>query len=186
MSDMPATINAFTSCSGCTGNDHRPRRNSRQPTFFNPNTNKSKKWNPKVNVGAENIPESPKRNHFAGFVTLNDNSKTGFGWGNVHSSTPKTGFGWGGNVNPKPTAFGFGGNVSPINTKEKVGFVTVTDTSNWFKTKEQHLEDENRKLREELLQLKETYLKEKNDLLERLDKKNDQIIELNDYLRHLS
>jgi len=106
----------------------------------------------------------------------------GFGSGNVE----QRGFGFG--VAPKVKGFG-SGNVSPLQAKEKFGFVTLNNqeqpsTVNWFQTKEQSLENQIKKLHEEIKSLKETSLKEKNELLEKLDRKNDLIIDLTEKLRN--
>ena len=65
-------------------------------------------------------------------------------------------------------------NLSPIKTAE----------NNWFESTEQRLQNENKKLREELLLIKESYLKEKETLLDKIEKKNNIIFELHDHLNY--
>ena len=78
-------------------------------------------------------------------------------------------------------------NLSPIKTPVENNFGVSKpqlNTSNWFVSTEQRLQEENKKLREELIAIKESFLKEKEILINKIDKKNDIIYELNDHLNH--
>jgi hypothetical protein len=77
-------------------------------------------------------------------------------------------------------------NLSPIKTPEnniQNSPKTQLNTT-WYISTEQRLQEENKKLREEIIAIKESFLKEKETLLNRIDKKNDIIYELNDHINY--
>jgi hypothetical protein len=73
--------------------------------------------------------------------------------------------------------FGTINSNNPFVPKENKGFTFLP-----VKTIEELLKEENLKLREEILNIRESFVKEKEILLNRIDKKNDQIIDLRDRL----
>jgi len=73
--------------------------------------------------------------------------------------------------------------VSPIQSlgvKNEFGF--LPNQVNVFQTREQFLQEENRKLQEELISIKRSFLKEKEKFVDRIDQKNNIIYELKDKL----
>jgi hypothetical protein len=79
-------------------------------------------------------------------------------------------------------------NLSPIKTPEN-NFQNLPKTqlnTTWYLSTEQRLQEENKKLREELITIRESFLKEKETLLNKIDKKNDIIYELNSSISYYS
>jgi hypothetical protein len=73
--------------------------------------------------------------------------------------------------------------ASPIHTiKVKDGFGFFPNHINASQTREQFLQEENRKLQEELISIKKLFLKEKEKFVDRIDQKNNIIYDLRDKL----
>ena len=73
---------------------------------------------------------------------------------------------------------------TPVKTKIEDTSTKTQLSTTCYVPIELRLQEENQRLREEIISIKETFLKEKEDLINKIDKKNDIIYELNDHLNY--
>jgi len=157
-------------------NKRYSRRNKqsfdRTPSFLSPETQAAPKPLSTGFFGTSfksSVPESPKPQFtgtFGGF---------GSGFKDTTSDQIKV---------EQPSSFtGLKEAVSPINTiKVKNEFGFFPDHKNSFQTREQFLQEENKKLQEELISIKRSFLKEKEKFVDRIDQKNNIIYDLKEKL----
>jgi hypothetical protein len=157
-------------------NKRYSRRNKqsfdRSPSFLSPEPSVSPKPQSTGFFGTSvksSAPESPKPQFtgtFGGF---------GSAFKNTTSDQTKV---------EQPSSFvGLKEAVSPIKSlgvKNEFGF--LPNQVNVFQTREQFLQEENRKLQEELISIKRSFLKEKEKFVDRIDQKNNIIYDLRDRL----
>lgn len=157
-------------------NKRYSRRNKqsfdRTPSFLSPEPQTSYQTLPKsqsTGFFKSNPPESPKLQFTGTFG--------GFGSAFKNTTSDQT------KVEQPSTFVGLKEAASPIKSlgvKNEFGF--LPNQVNVFQTREQFLQEENRKLQEELISIKRAFLKEKEKFVDRIDQKNNIIYELKDKL----